>query len=193
MIAGRCVVAMGITDARLASQRSSRTADLSSSDLEPSMRHRCESGLRENRTSRLGGGTEASPAGRLLRPDSGEAGEQGSASNCGVGGAKAHDQREFARPKHGPDAESGNRDTGGRADTAIRKERTAGETHCAAAPRHAGSTASSLLCTEAGGGPGRGRDDVAGVRDGTGCALARTCTDVYTRERTERHRYGGST
>ena len=37
----------------------------------------------------------------------------------------------------------------------------------------------ALLRTEAGRGPGRGRDDVAGVRDGTGCALARlapTCT-----------------
>ena len=41
-------------------------------------------------------------------------------SRCGVAGAKAGDRRESARPKHGPDTEPGNRDTGGRTDTAAR-------------------------------------------------------------------------
>ena len=64
---------------------------------------------------------------------SGEAGELGGGSPCGTGGAKGQDQRESAKSKHGPSTESGNRDPGDGADTAIRSEETEGETHDAAA------------------------------------------------------------
>ena len=44
------------------------TPDLSDSFLEPSMRHLCESGLRENCTSRLSGGRRPAPTGASSDP-----------------------------------------------------------------------------------------------------------------------------
>src|SRR5271155_5286267 len=40
-----------------------------------------------------------------------EAGEQSGAIRCGVGGGRRWDQEECGTAKHGPDAESGSRDT----------------------------------------------------------------------------------
>ena len=50
--------------------------------------------------------------GRLLRPDSDEAGEQNGAIRCGAGGAKGGDQGECGPAKHVPDSEPHKRVTG---------------------------------------------------------------------------------
>ena len=63
--------------------------------------------------------TEASPKGRLLRPDSYEVGEQGNGCSGGADGAKDRARGESGKPKHAPDTGPGKRDTGGRPDTAI--------------------------------------------------------------------------
>ena len=70
-------------------------------------------------------GSARQPDGGCLRGDVGHSSDEGSeqggnGARCGVAGAKAGDRRESARPKHGPDTEPGNRDTGGRTDTAAR-------------------------------------------------------------------------
>ena len=64
--------------------------------------------------------TEASPKGRLLRPDSCEVGEQRDGSPGGVDGAKDRARGESGKPKHAPGTGPGKRDTGGRLDTAVR-------------------------------------------------------------------------
>ena len=56
--------------------------------------------------------------GRILRPNSCEAGEQRGAIRCGAGGAKGGDQGECGPAKHVPDAEPRKRVTGAGAHTA---------------------------------------------------------------------------
>ena len=56
--------------------------------------------------------------GRLLRPDSDEAGEQNGAIRCGAGGAKGGDQGECGPAKHVPDSEPHKRVTGAGTHTA---------------------------------------------------------------------------
>ena len=69
--------------------------------------------------------TEASLAGRLLRTDRDEAGEQAAGWRSGVGGADAPGQREFGKPEHGPNAESEGRVLGGGPDQAVCVEKSA--------------------------------------------------------------------
>ena len=66
--------------------------------------------------------TEASPNGRLLRPDTDEGGEQRDLGSGGADGGKGWNQGESARPKHAPDTAPGARDTSGGADTASSNE-----------------------------------------------------------------------
>ena len=73
-----------------------------------------------------------------LRHIGDESREQGAGNPCGPGGAKGRDQLESGRPKHVPHAGTVSRVTGGRADTAIHREESQGEAHCASAPCHAG-------------------------------------------------------
>ena len=90
-----------------------------------------------------------------------------------------------------PDAGSGERVTGGRADTASCNEKAAGETDCALAPHHHGRAAVRLLRLEEDRIGWRGRSGVGrGTRTDwkSGCS---TCTDAYTRERIGRCRRGG--
>ena len=58
-----------------------------------------------------------------LRHSSDEAGEQGRATGCGVGGAKGGDQGEHGRATHAPDAEPGKRVPGAGPCTASSKAR----------------------------------------------------------------------
>ena len=62
--------------------------------------------------------------GRLLRPDSCEADEQGRATGCGVGGAKGGGRGECASAKHGPGTVPGDRVTGAGAHTEFRENIT---------------------------------------------------------------------
>src|SRR3954466_13976976 len=71
-----------------------------------------ESGLRENRTSRLSERTGEGRQPDLLRLYIVEAGEQSGTSCGGAGGGKQWDQEECEPAKHGPNAESGSRVTG---------------------------------------------------------------------------------
>ena len=64
--------------------------------------------------------TEASPEGRLLRPDSLEVGEQRDDCSGGADGAKDRARGESGKPKHAPDTGLGKRVTSGRPDTAVR-------------------------------------------------------------------------
>src|SRR6202030_2743878 len=63
------------------------------------------------------------------RHSSVEAGEQGGANRCGVGGAKGGDQGECEPAQHGPGSEPGNRVTGAGAHTASSKAKEEGEVH----------------------------------------------------------------
>ena len=99
---------------------------------------------------------------------------------------KGLNQGEFARPKHVPDAGSGGRVTGGRADTASCNEKAAGETDCALAPHHHGRAAVRLLRLEEDRIGWRGRGTRTDWK--SGCS---TCTDAYIRERIGRCRRDG--
>ncbi len=89
-------------------------------------------------------------AGRLLRPDTVEAGEQGGESLCGPLGGKGLDQGESAKRQHAPYAEPGKRDPGCRAGAASCNEEAAGETDGARASCHAGRATLGLPRAEAG-------------------------------------------
>ena len=106
----------------------------------------------------------------------------------GAAGGKGLNQGEFARPKHVPGAGSGERVTGGRADTASCNEKAAGK--LTALLHHI--TTDALRCafydlkkTASAGVDGLVR---RGTRTDCGCS---TCTDAYTRERIGRCRRGG--
>src|SRR5215217_7492052 len=93
-----------------------------------------ESGLRENRTSRLSERTEEGRKPDLLRLYSGEAGEQRRATVRGVGGAKGGGQGEGGSAKHAPGPEPGKRVPGAGPPTASRKAEEEGTVHRATPP-----------------------------------------------------------
>src|SRR5262245_42067945 len=60
-----------------------------------------------------------------------EAGEQGRATGCGVGGAKGRDQGEGGTAKHAPGTGPGKRVPGAGPHSESRKGKEKGEVHCA--------------------------------------------------------------
>src|SRR5215211_4791632 len=85
-----------------------------------------ESGLRENRTSRLSERTEEGRKPDLLRLYSCEAGEQRRATVCGVGGAKGGGRGERGPGPHAPGSGPGKRVTGAGPRTACLPSDTQG-------------------------------------------------------------------
>ena len=102
-----------------------------------------------------------------------KAANKGAQAPAEAAGGKGLNQGESARPKHAPDAGSGRRVTGGRADTASCNEKTAGETDCALAPHHDGRATVRLLRLAEDRIGWRGWIGVEGVRRRTGRATAR--------------------
>src|SRR5262249_31550817 len=90
-----------------------------------------------------------------------EAGEQGGAIRRGAGGAKGRDRGECKPATHGPDAAPGNRVTGAGAHTSSRKAKEEGTVHRALPPYQHRTAAGRILRPQAGGGPRRGRADMA--------------------------------
>src|ERR1700688_3561499 len=74
-----------------------------------------------------------------------EASEQSGAIHCGVGGGRRWDQEECGTAKHGPDAESGSRDTGAGPHTRSCNQEREGETDSALASRQHRRPAVGLL------------------------------------------------
>src|SRR5215211_8910800 len=123
-----------------------------------------ESGLRENRTSRLSERTEEGRKPDLLRLYTCEAGEQSGTSRGGAGGGKQWDQEECETAKHGPDAEPGSRVTGAGSHTWSCHQGQEGEAHSAPAPHHGRRPAAGLLQSEEARGSRCRRRDMGGLR-----------------------------
>ena len=107
------------------------------------------------------------------------------AKACAAGG-KGLNQGEFARPKHVPDAGSGERVTGGRADTASCHEKA----RRTALVHYDGRAAVRLLRLEEAASAGVDGLVWTGYEDGLQERLL-DLTDAYTRERIGRCRRGG--
>src|SRR5262245_8382314 len=76
-----------------------------------------------------------------------EAGEQGRATGCGVGGAKGRDQGEGGTAKHAPGTGPGKRVPGAGAHTASSKAKEEGEVHRALPPSQSQSARAGVLRT----------------------------------------------
>src|ERR1700730_6448672 len=74
-----------------------------------------------------------------------EAGEQSGAVRRGVGGGRRRDQEECGTAKHGPDTESGSRDTSAGPHTRSRNQEQEGEADSALASRQHRRSAVGLL------------------------------------------------
>src|SRR4051812_35939048 len=129
-----------------------------------------ESGLRENRTSRLSERTEEGRKPDLLRLYSGEAGEQRRATVRatvrGVGGAKGGGRGERGPGPHAPGSGPGKRVKGTGPRTARCTTEKEGTVHRAPPPCHPRPAPDGLLRPQATSCPRRGWADVAGLRSG---------------------------
>src|SRR4051812_13363845 len=136
-----------------------------------------ESGLRENRTSRLSERTEEGRKPDLLRLYIGEVDEQRGACCGGADGGKGRDQGECGCAKHGPDPEPGSRVPGAGPHTRSCQQEQDGEADGASAPHHHRRAAGCVPRSEEACGPRRRCRGMGGVRGGPGgepSRLART-------------------
>src|SRR6202795_2318789 len=99
-----------------------------------------------------------------LRNRSCEAGEQGGAICCGVGGAKGGDRGECRSAKHTPGAGPGKCVTGAGTHTASCKAKEEGKVHRAFPPHQRRVAQAVVLRTQEGRRARGGRPDVAGLR-----------------------------
>src|SRR3977135_1198759 len=93
-----------------------------------------------------------------------EAGEQSGAIRRGVGGGRRWDQEECGTAKHGPDTESGNRDTSAGPHTRSCNQEQEGEADSALASRQHRRSTVGLPQSEEAGCTGRRWTDMGGLR-----------------------------
>src|SRR4051812_48268798 len=127
-----------------------------------------ESGLRENRTSRLSERTEEGRKPDPLRLYSDEADEQRRAAGCGAGGAKGGGQGEGGTAKHAPGTEPGTepgkRVPGAGPHTASRKAEEEGTVHRTPPPPQPRPAPDGVPGSQADRSTWGGRADMAGLR-----------------------------
>src|ERR1700688_880336 len=93
-----------------------------------------------------------------------EAGEQGGAIRCGVGGAKGRDQGECGSAKHAPGSGTGKCVTGAGTHTASCEAKEEGKVHHALPPHQCRTAQAGVFRNQEGRCARGGRPDVAGLR-----------------------------